>query len=1297
MPIRNRDRSSSKPQTPKPRRARAGQGRPAGRPTAAQAGPAAGAGEVEIKAPRGVSRGESNAATRRAADKLLDVVTQHKDRDGKMALEGWGKGDARVTERRGAVGTLLSDKTGRFVDEAKLKQISKEIAADIEFEKTVERKEYTLDGAGQFSWYRPFNNNTVTDRILQREYESRVEAQRELATGLLSGDKKFMDVSALSVVGLALLPDDELRSDAMMDALLQFRARQDLANQKEDGWTTRIDRFGLALLAEQRVLLASVELDGKSPQSERDYALLREVISSHPISSTNGIYEARNAVAAILTDQGRSSDRMSSENSPTAWIWKKVPPGASASPYSSIHHNFSRDTPKNIRAFVEEWMFPLGPRALRPVLFVALVNAMSMARKGTLDQATTALNAAIATMEQADPSLKPFATGIKKIVAKASAGDPGADDKVKATWLADAVRDVLKQTCTQKLGTNVEANLEMAARTFVSVCAGQPTIDTLEKDLFRAGDARGAVADVIVAMRNKNDQSVLREIGEARLAMKDAIVRSRSGVERHDLIKLDAQLLRLSNEHLGAAVDRVGTLSTNAERSECMIALQSALRSALASGLQAIKTTEDEKASSGDGIAKALELIDGALKKGRISEDEYRKVMSSAFVAVRETVQDIRAFADARAAEVARGGMQLDPEFIDQFIKQSPLHYATALAEKGLRVGLVEKITPRSIENVAGMRVLNGVGPVVFQSVVFAENGKELAAMGTSKDQLAVLYQLEEKKMVAVGGLFVDTEQAPGGNSHLNMYAMNNGIPVVALPELRTKYAAFFKTAAKEGGIYVDDSGDGFKMLTVKKAIEDGLVPGASASDAKATAEALEKLRAGVNRRITFVKPASAGEGFEVAARHDAIINDKRVTRDVVIFVPQEAVGGIGRGVPTFEELAPLGIRARHLAGEKGTVLALLSQHPILGKHVPQGSQITPGDIRDMLAGAPLGDGRTLLDAWDDVWNKDPKVGVVTDRNFMRSAFYTKRTYRQTTRENLQKLTRDALTRSLIDTTRKPPVLTAQGAALYKNIMKNPALSQERTGSMIFRSSYTAEDRPGKSGAGQYESYVDRKVANKMLGKAVVDAQYDKLAAAQARADRAELEGGAARSAARADLEAARAAHDAFMGPPRVMSAIGVVESAWMPEPIENNVAEQFFLKHVGPTCVVQACMTPDISGVMISRNVESGARGQVTFQLVKGFGGGVDGGKATEGVITASGAQVAIVDGEAGRHDGVSVGGIQVSAADMKKLREIVLETEKYFHDVIEQGKGHAVDMEVARQDGEWKIVQARVILMDK
>jgi hypothetical protein len=1221
---------------------------------------------IELCVPASIDEATSAQAALAAANKLIDVVTQHKDRDGSKGLDGYGKGDPRVTARRSALTTLIAAKTGGFVDEAKLKAISAEVGKDIEFLKTTEHRDYTLEGRDQFDWYKPFDNHTVSASVIQSEFDARVKAQKSAAESFVSGQTKFMDVSSMSLVGIGLIPDGRKRSDAMMDALLQFRARTDAAKQTENAWTTRIDRFGIALLAEQRVLLSSLKLDAADGQSQRDFALLRELISSHPINSMNGIYEARNAVSSILTDQGRSADRMSSSNSPTNWIWKEVPPGGTASPYSTIHHNFSRDTPRNIRLLVEEWMLPVGPRVQRAPIFAALVSAMTAARKGDLSLATSTLAPwTLKLMHGSGPQLVAFADKISAAMAE--------HDGPK---LADLLCSGLKELCVKNLGINVEGNLEMANRLYASVCAGQPSAETLEADLFLAGSAFPAVADVIAAIRSTSQsgstRSTLMELGEARLAMRAAIFDTPSGHARHEMIGVDAQLLRLGNEYLGATVDKIGTLKTDADKADCLIALQSALRSAIASGLPAIVSDKDRAAAPRGALEDARKLVDTALSKGTITETEYRQAMSSAHVAVRETVQNIRSYADERAAEVALGGVQIDPEFIDQFIKQSPLHYATALTEKGMRVGLHEKITARSVENVEGMRILNGIGPVVFSNVVFAENGKELATVGASKDQLAVLYHLEEKKMIAVGGMFVDTAQAPGGNSHLNMYAMNNGIPVVALPELRTKYAEFFKTAQEEGGIYVDDSGDGFKMMTVKLAQEQGLVGTTKAE--------LDKLRPGMNRKITFLKPTTAGDAFEIVAKHDAIINATRGTRTVEIYVPQDEVRGIGRGVPTFDELATLGLHARHLAGEKGTVLALLSQHPKLGKHTPKGSEITPGDIRDLLRGAVMKDGQNLLAAWDAVWSADPKVGVVDDRNFLQSAFYTDAAYRQQTREALVAGTREALTASLLEGTKLSPA----GAALYQRIMRNPALANAKNGQIIFRSSFTGEDRPGKSGAGQYESYVDRKVANGLHGKDVVTAQFDKLMAALATKDDA-------------TIALARAEHDAFMGPARVLAAIGVVESTWMAEPIENNAAEQFFLKHIGPTCVVQACIDPDISGVMISRDLESGARNRVTFQLVKGFGGGVDGGKATEGVISHSGSRVTMTDGQPTPGAKVTVGGIEVSEADMAVLRTLVLETEKFFHETIEPGKGYAVDMEVARQDGEWFIVQARVILTDK
>src|SRR5689334_17741574 len=88
---------------------------------------------VDVTPPAPVSTTESQSVAKTAAEKLIEIVTQFKDRDGKMGLEGRGKGDPKVTERRSAVSTLIADKSGFVVDEAALRKISDEIAKDIDF------------------------------------------------------------------------------------------------------------------------------------------------------------------------------------------------------------------------------------------------------------------------------------------------------------------------------------------------------------------------------------------------------------------------------------------------------------------------------------------------------------------------------------------------------------------------------------------------------------------------------------------------------------------------------------------------------------------------------------------------------------------------------------------------------------------------------------------------------------------------------------------------------------------------------------------------------------------------------------------------------------------------------------------------------------------------------------------------------------------------------------------------------------------------------------------------------------
>ncbi len=1158
-------------------------------PGAGAAAPKAPERTLDIKVRPQPTPKEREAAQIKAHDRLLGIVMKHKDVDGN-GQEASAEGDPRINERRSAITTLLALKRDDAFYLSFLEKIGPNVEADLKWLRAAEYKDYSVDSDDQFGWSQ---STMVKPKDLEQEFKKRVAEGLKRANDFLRGRSKYFDVSDNSLVGLRFLADRGDRAMAIADAVWQLRARTDMT--KRQGWgDNRIDQIGPALTAEMRVVLGTA--DFTQLEGRREYALLSQAIASHPVSSVNSIFEARNAVAQISRD---SAKHYLDDNAPTAWIHKETPPGASDSPYKSIHHNFSRDTAKNITAFVREWMLPIGAVEERPRAFVRLVSAMLAARRGDADGARADLL-----------DLKESTSGDIQVEVGKLLAAPGD--------LADAIRDFLKAKCQKNLGENVEKNLDMAARLYNAVCGSQPTAESIAAQLFRAGEAMPELCDVLVAMSLNDDVALLNELGEARRAIVDAVKKSNRGYLRHELIVLDAQLNRLTCEELGAAVDAVGDMKQDQQLVFGLVAVRAGLRAVQAAGLECL-TGDDNLRAAGNELERLVDRLDSSFRRGKIDMPTYRKLMADVRRQCAKTVQQIRAFFDTRAAAVASNGIALDPEFIDQFIKQTPLHYVTALSEKGMRAGLVEEIGERKISNVEGMRVLNSIGPVVFKSVVFAENTRDLAKLKAPRDALSVLYELREKKMVAVGGLMVDTQHAPGGNSHLNMYAMNNGIPVIALPELRNKYAAFFKKAAEEGGIYVDDADGQFHMMTVGLAKEQGLIKD----------DDVQRLRPGANRKITYLKPTPLGDAFETLAKHDAVIAPGRPTREVVLYVPQPEVRGVGKQSTSFTDLGKLGIHGRHLAGEKGLVLALMKANPELAAYVPDGSVVTTGRIQGLLEAAGLSQ------AWEDVWGKDPKVGVVDDKNFLQSAFYTDPDYREAKRAELQASTRDKLLQHLVEKNDKgEEKLTAAGEALYAELAQNPALAQSDT--WIARSSFTGEDRPGKSGAGQYESFPHLK--------------------------------------------------DAVS---RIKGVVGVIESAWMTEPVDNNVADQVFLKHIMPSVVMQHCLKPDLSGVVITRNTEHGTRNQITYQLVKGFGGGVDGGKAEEGLVTSTGPMVRV------KYPGEDKG--LTDPAALTELRTICLKVEKFFDEVVEKGQGHAVDMEVARIDGKWMIVQARVILLDK
>lgn len=1108
-------------------------------------------------------------------------------------------GDPRVTERRRAIASLLPGQATGAVDITALTALHDNIKADVEWLMAADRRDYTPDGVGQFAWSK---SDMSPPAILQFEFGDRVRRAALRAEELSNGKLAYFPVQDYSVYGLTLIADVEKRAYSMADALLQFRAHPEAAKTGFYRNNKRVDQVGPVLVAEQRMLLAQTKLGLDTVAERREYALLRELIASHPLSNVNSVFEARNCVARILLDEGKCAPWEARFKSPTAWILTQRPPGANETPYETIHHNFSRDTPQNIAAMMKEWIFPRGPMETRGTAFVMLETALRLARA---DDAAGA-RALIARIKT---SLAASDTMVDELISDTASAD--------AATVGDKIVQYLTRTSLKPLGALAERNISLLAGLYRAVCLSQPTAESLQWRLFSAGAAWPEVALVIENLAAGDSVGTLEAVAQARFKLRDAVVAARNGYERHELIRLDAELNRLTCQELGAAVNRLGHIETDAQKTECLLALRAALQSIVASDLDSVYDTHDPYAQNGETVSEVLVRIEEMLKNGGTSIGEYRAIMSSTYGAVIRTVQNLRAYFDKRAGDVALGGTILDPEFIDQLVKQSGLHYATALAQKGMRVGLPEVVEPRRIGNVHGMRVLNSVGPVVFSNVVIAANTKDLIALKPPRDALAVVYHLEEKKMVAVGGVIVDEEHAPGGNSHLNMYAINNGIAVVALPELQQRYLDFFALAAREGGIYFDDSDDNVELMTVAYAKEMGFLQDRE----------IAELRPGFNRRIRYLVPDLELSGFELLATHDVIINPLRATREVELYVPQEEVRGLGRSCVAFSELAQLGRLGRHLSGEKGLVLALLGSDPELSSAIPDGSIITTGRVLQLLRDAGV------ANLWQEMWSDDPYVVHVTDDNFLESAFYSDGEFRDIMREKVQKATRSSLEALLLQKDASGERLSAAGEALYQELVANPTLAASPN--WIARSSFTGEDRPGKSGAGQYESCPNLR---------------DPVS--------------------------------------RIRGIIGVIESAWAAEPIDNNVADEINLQHIMPAVVVQHCLTAEQSGVATSRGPD-GVRGRVNVQLVRGFGGGVEGGHTEEGVIDESGYSVS--------QSLPGVVGAILSQADMAEIRRIVLKIEQYFHTTIEPGMGHAVDVEFVRSSGTWKVVQARVVLLDK
>ncbi|MBC7793775.1 MAG: hypothetical protein H7Z43_08705, partial [Clostridia bacterium] len=735
-------------------------------------------------------------------------------------MEANGAGNPEVNRRREAVASMLAARRPEYSPHV-LREWGPNVADDVAWVIAAERTDPIVQRLGsqfecgrQFEWSR--NGNPVSNSEgMQTELTARMKLALKTLGQLDSGIQKFFNPSADGRIGsmlaLAFIIDPDKQSASFADAILQFRAR----NQT---FGARAAKVAPPAIAEQRIVLARLANHDHSRNAQRAYALARLAVLANPLTAMNDVFHARNAVAKLRDNALRPIYGDEAE-----WVSRFVPGDASHSVYNSIHHNYSSDTPRNVRLFIEEFIFPIGKRELRAQTFDTLIMSLEAARTGQRDQACTFL-------ESLHKKNESKLLDDIVVAARSSSADSIAEEIVR----------LVGSVSRYFLGRDqsvIEDSLNQAATVYRLICKACPSFDRLRSQIFHAGSALPEMAGAIVEMQSGDALAGVRAIGRARLELRRAFREAHAGFERLNILRFDGLLDRLSLEILGCTVERIGFVQTAKERSEALLGVQCALRCVRASELDAIYHQDDVRAEPDairDVLAKVDDLVPEPGKQKRVSLETYRSVMADVDSAVRTVIRSTRHFFESREKVLAQCKITIDSEFMDQLIKLSPLHYAAAIAQKAMRSGSREVVTERYIADVTGMRVLNSIGPVVFSSVVTALTLRDLTALQPAKDAMTVVYSLEEKKMVTVGGLVTDVKDAPGGMSHLTMYAINHGITVIALPELATRYSKFFVRAQHEGGIYIDDRNNRFEMMTVAYAKEQNRLIDAEIAYAKA-------------------------------------------------------------------------------------------------------------------------------------------------------------------------------------------------------------------------------------------------------------------------------------------------------------------------------------------------------------------------------------------------------------------------------------------------------------------------------
>lgn len=1030
------------------------------------------------------------------AELLADVFSRKKV-PGTGQEMGDGADGPAVNLRRSSL-SLLAARVDREVLLAELRAHGgrwfKTLLRDLSWLDRAELQPLSRAQAFDFGWS---ENPMSTPEVLTTLAERRAEAARRAAEQIALDPARPHDASNDGLLTHLHLEDPGLRAQVLVDTLIQQRAQRrsevlmdgalapahDPLARQADG---RIGSSGVVAAFEQRLALTELP-KGDAWEARRERALLRLIVGSAATASVNTLYAARNAVAVL-------SDYLDRE------LFAKVP-GFATSLHDAIHKEYSANTPRLVDHYLTELCYTEGPKAERSARLMALLAA---ARAPTLAEAQDKL-------PPREPAWPAFAD---------------------LEQLRRGVAQQLTSHCrvpTLKRGLSVDGVLkayELLQTVHRSICSQRPNASTLRRQLFYAGPATGAVATLIATLEGEDHATKVEALGRARQALAKAIDRSGSGFERQMMLRLDRDLELLSAELLGATLARLEGEPDPQRLGELVLSLRSALLGTLASGLDVLRVRP--RTAPGPDLLSLAKDLDQKISAGSITPDELRALSTQLYAAATECSDAIRGVLRRREAAIHFGGLdvRLDPELPDNLLKESALHALLGLSQRGMTWGLKAAVGPDEIRLVEGARVLNSVGPRVYQRVLVAKTPEALARYRPGPNDLCVVQGAPGKNLVYGGGLIVDAKEAGPGYSHLSVYAKGHAVSALGLPNLGQAVRTFFDRVKREGGVYVDDRPGNFVIKPLGAAIEAGLLKAAD----------VPRLQPGFNLKVESYGTNEEGQRI-LAARKEVKVHPDRPERTIQLLVP-DLQDNLQLGGPvSFGALEerPLD-QVRQVAGEKGAVLVALSKIPELaelGVKILPGAVVPPFVIAELLKACPSGPG-TLFDRWQ-VALQSP-----TPRRLAAAQAEVKR----------------ALHEHLL-TAGNP---NAAGRRLLAQLAKAPGLTGPAP--WILRSSFTGEDRPYKSGAGQYDSFPNCRT-----------------------------------------------------GAARLDGLIGVIASAFNPGAVAGNQAAGIGPAEVWPSVLVQRSLSAQLSGVAVSRG-DKGGFGQVSYQAVKGHGGAVEGGPAEEGVL---------------------------------------------------------------------------------